>query len=109
MRRVFLILLIGLNFLLAFRLLAGDKGLFAYRELREDHQRMQERLAHADRRALELSQEIRLLKSDRDYLMDTIRKRMNYLAKDEIVYVFPDTQSDTSDPHAGAIKNADQD
>ncbi|GAB6176540.1 septum formation initiator family protein [Desulfobaculum senezii] len=109
MRRIFLVILILLNLTLGYRLLVGDQGLIAYRELREDHEQMTRRLAEAEQRARDLSREIRLLKSDRDYLKDTLRKRMNYLERDEIVYVFPDSQSDTPDTHPGAAIDADQD
>nr|WP_245168168.1 septum formation initiator family protein [Desulfobaculum xiamenense] len=102
-------MLLVLNAFLGYRLLASDQGVFAYVKLREECGRMQDRLAEADRRARDLSREIRLLQFDRDYLKDTIRKRMNYLAQDEVVYVFPDAKTDSTDPHAGAATNANQD
>ncbi len=43
-----------------------------------------------DGESLDLSQEIRRLKSDTAYQEKIVRERMNFVKKDEILYIFPD-------------------
>jgi len=109
-KRVLLGLLVAVNCLLAWRLLAGEQGLFAYLELRRSHARMQERLDQADSRARDLSDAIRRLKSDPATVENEIRTRLNYVGRDEVMYVFPeqDTVAQASNP-AGAGPHEDQD
>jgi len=108
-KRIFLIFLVLLNLFLMFRLVMSDQGVFGYLELRKDSARMQQELDQTKVQAEDLSHEIRLLKSNRDYLMDIIRKRMNYLGHDEIVYVFSGPSEDVADQHTGAAPHAGQD
>ncbi len=103
-------LLVAVNCLLAWRLLAGEQGLFAYFELRQRHAEMQARLEQADARARELSDVIRRLESDPATVENEIRTRLNYVGRDEVLYVFPgqDGLADASNP-AGAGPHEDQD
>lgn len=102
-------LLVAVNCLLAWRLLAGEQGLFAYLELRRSHERMQQRLDRADDRARDVSDAIRRLKSDPATVENEIRTRLNYVGRDEVMYVFPEQDRlDAANP-AGAGPHEDQD
>lgn len=102
-KRIFLVFLVVLNLFLGYRLLAGDHGLFAYLDLKGDHDGMQQRLDAEGQRSRELSAEIRQLKSDSAYLENAIRQRMNYVGESETLYIFPDPQEEEGAPQrAGA-------
>lgn len=102
-------LLVAVNCLLAWRLLAGEQGLFAYLELRHRHAEMQDRLQQADARSRDLSDAIRRLKSDPAGMENEIRTRLNYVGRDEVMYVFPDqdAMADAANP-PGAGPHEDQ-
>jgi len=89
-KRIFLVFLVVLNVFLGYRLLVGNAGLFAYLDLKRDHQGMADKLDAAAGKSRELSAEIRRLKSDSVYLENAIRERMNYVGENETVYIFPD-------------------
>ncbi|BBD07802.1 FtsB family cell division protein [Desulfovibrio ferrophilus] len=93
-KRIFLVFLVVLNLFLGYRLLAGDQGLFAYLNLKQDHDQLQARLEAASLRSHELSGEIRQLKSDSAYLENAIRQRMNYVGENETLYIFPDREGE---------------
>ncbi|MCK9239244.1 septum formation initiator family protein [Desulfocurvus sp.] len=95
-RWIILGFLLVLNAVLGYRLIAGETGMFAYLELRERHEEMEGRLRHAEERSRDLSREIRLLKTDRDYLESRIRVRMNYVGQGETLYLFPEEGGATS-------------
>ena len=84
-------LLAALNLFLFCRLLWSDQGLFAYLDLKARHADIDYRVEELHKKSLELSQEIRLLKSDRPYIEKMIRQQMNFIKNDEILYVFPET------------------
>lgn len=88
--RILLVVLLLLNCFLAYRLLVSDQGLFAYLDLKKRYTVLEERIADIDQRNLELSQEIRLLKSDRFSVEKILRQQMNFVKDDEILYVFPE-------------------
>lgn len=92
--RLLLVGLVLLNLFLGYRLLFSEQGVFAYLELRAEYREFQEDIAALERENQELSQEIRLLKTDRAYVEKTIRELMKFVKKDEVLYVFPDTGSD---------------
>lgn len=108
-RWFFLGFLLVLNVFLGYRLVAGDTGMFAYLELRERYEEMERRLQRADDRSRDLSQEIRLLKTDREYLESRIRVRMNYVGEGETLYLFPDEAgADASQEPLGAGQDDDK-
>lgn len=74
---------------LVYALLWSDTGLLAYNELKRRHAELTSRLEELDEQSVELSSEIRLLKSDRKYIEKKIREQMNFLRQDEILYIFP--------------------
>ncbi|QJT08223.1 FtsB family cell division protein [Oceanidesulfovibrio marinus] len=88
--RILLVVLLLLNSFLVYRLLVSDQGVFAYLELKGRYESLEERITELDQRNLELSQEIRLLKSDRFSVENILRQQMNFVKDDEILYVFPE-------------------
>jgi cell division protein FtsB/cell division protein DivIC len=89
--RTVLGLLVALNIFLVYRVVWSDNGLLAYLELQSRYNELEHQVQELNRTSLELSQEIRLLKSDRAYIEKMIRQQMNFVKEDEILYVFPDT------------------
>ncbi|KAB1441251.1 septum formation initiator family protein [Pseudodesulfovibrio senegalensis] len=89
-KRVLLALLILINLFLFCRLIWSGQGLFAYLELKDRHEVLQRQIEDLDARSLDLSKEIIRLKSDRAYQEKIIRDRMNFVKKDEILYLFPE-------------------
>ncbi|MBG0789235.1 MAG: septum formation initiator family protein [Desulfovibrionaceae bacterium] len=89
-RLIFVALLLIINLLLLFRLVWSEQGVFAYLELKERYDVLRQKVEDVDARSLDLSQEIRKLKSDRGYQEKVVRERMNFVKKDELLYIFPD-------------------
>jgi len=86
-------LLLVINLFLLFRLIWSDQGVFAYLELKNRYEVLQAKIKDVDDHSLDLSQEIRRLKSDKAYQEKVIRERMNFVKQDEILYIFPDETS----------------
>lgn len=86
-------LLLVINLFLLFRLIWSDQGVFAYLELKNRYEVLQTKIKGVDDESLDLSQEIRRLKSDKAYQEKVIRERMNFVKQDEILYIFPDETS----------------
>lgn len=93
--------LVVFNLLLLYNLIWSDNGIFAYLELKSRHARLQERLTALGEKSLDLSQEIRWLKSDRAFTEKITRSQMNYLKENEIVYQFPKDAPAAGDKGAG--------
>lgn len=89
-RIVLVALLLLINLFLLFRLIWSDQGVFAYMELKSRYEVLQAKIEAVDGESLDLSQEIRRLKSDKAYQEKIVRERMNFVKKDEILYIFPD-------------------
>ncbi|QGY41375.1 septum formation initiator family protein [Pseudodesulfovibrio cashew] len=87
---VLVALLLLINLFLLFRLIWSDQGVFAYLELKSRYEVLQARIDAVDKQSLDLSREIRRLKSDKAYQEKVVRERMNFVKKDEILYIFPD-------------------
>ena len=95
--RILLIaLLLCINLFLLFRLIWSDQGVFAYLELKSRYDTLQSRIEDVDRRSLDLSQEIRRLKADEDYQEKVVRERMNFVKREEILYIFPEGNGKTN-------------
>ncbi|WP_428558783.1 MAG: FtsB family cell division protein [Solidesulfovibrio sp. DCME] len=88
-RRFLLTGLIFFNIFLLYNLIWSDNGIFAYLELKSRHEQLKQRLATVDDHTLDLSQEIRWLKTDRAFTEKMARSQMNYLKENEILYQFP--------------------
>jgi cell division protein FtsB len=104
-RRVLLGVLIAVNLVLLFRLIWSDHGVIAYMNMRNRSVLLEAQLREVDTRSLELSNEIRRLKSDRAYQEMVIRDRMNYVKENEVLYIF----SDRTDVAQGAVDDEKKD
>ncbi len=102
LRRAFLIALLGANMVLLYLVFLGGQGLFAYRGIKAMHDDLVVRVRQADRRSLELSQDIRLLKTDREHMERAVRAQTNFVHDNELLYLFPDQGRDTAGAKAGA-------
>jgi cell division protein FtsB len=92
--KVFLITALGaLNVALFYRMVWSPYGLIVYRDLRQEHARLEAQVKELDKHNLALSHEIRLLRSDDSYVEKMIRQRLHYVKDDEILYLFNDAQS----------------
>ncbi|WP_031485218.1 FtsB family cell division protein [Maridesulfovibrio frigidus] len=89
-RRFLLGLLVLINLVLILRLGFSEQGVFGYLDLDKKVLELEQKIEKADSRTLELSREIRRLKSDRTYQEKIIRSRMNYVKENELLYIFPD-------------------
>lgn len=100
-QRVFLGLSLSITVILAYSLVWGGQGLRAYRNLKAQHQFLENKIVELDTRNVALSKEIRLLQSDDKYQEKIIRKRFNFVRENEILYIFPGSH-DTAKTGAGA-------
>jgi len=88
-RRLLLALVIFCNLVLVYNLIWSDKGVFAYLDLKSHQKELKARLDTLGGRSLDVSQEIRWLKSDRAFTEKMTRSHGNYLKDNEIIYIFP--------------------
>ena len=93
---VLLALAIALNVALASCLVWGSNSLYSWRVLKKTQDELSEELAKLDARRADLSREIRLLKTDPAYVEKVIRQRLNYVRKNEILYLFDKNRQDGS-------------
>lgn len=89
-KNVLVVGLATLNILLLARLLVGGQSIFAYSHQKDRHDELVRKLEQAESRNIELSREIKRLKNDRKYQEKIVRERLNFVRKDEILYVFPE-------------------
>lgn len=99
-RRVVLGLFVALSIFLLVRLFVSEQGYFAYQDLKTEYEALQQRIARLEEKNLGLSREIRLLKEDKRYMESVVRKQMNFVKDNEILYIFPSESSDK--PAVGA-------
>ena len=90
-----LVLAVLINFALASRIVWGSHSLYTWRVLKEKQHELSEELAALDEQRAALSREIRLLKSDPAYVEKVIRQRLNYVRKNEILYLFDKSRENT--------------
>lgn len=88
-RRTLLSILIAVNLILLYRLVWGENGWFAYRELKAKYDTLSHELEEVRARGLELSREIRQLKTNPQAQEKAVRDRLNFVREDEILYIFP--------------------
>ncbi len=87
-RTSILVFLIIVNVVLFYRMIWGGSGVLAFNELRKEFRALEFDIAQVDAQNLQLSKEIRLLKSDDAYVEKMIRQRLHYVRKNEILYLF---------------------
>lgn len=80
------------NCTLLFRLVWGQQSLVSYRELSSQYEVLTKDIAEMDAINAGLSREIRLLQSDEKYVEKMIRRRLNFVRDNEILYLFNDGQ-----------------
>lgn len=99
-QKVFVGFSVVINAVLLYSLIWGGQGLHAYRNLKEQHQVLENRIRELDALNVALSREIRLLQSDEKYQEKVIRNRFNFVKDNEILYIFPESR-DTAKTGAG--------
>ncbi len=87
-RTCILVFLIIVNVVLFYRMIWGGSGVLAFNELRKEFRALESEIAQVDAQNLQLSKEIRLLKSDDAYVEKMIRQRLHYVRNNEILYLF---------------------
>lgn len=95
-RRVAFAICVLLNFVLLYGLIWGQQGAIAYKRLKEQCLRLERQVVELDASNLALSKEILLLKNDEKYVEKMIRKRLNFVRNNEILYIFPEQAKTTS-------------
>lgn len=85
-----------MNITLCYSMFLGDRSLFAWHELHERHRALTAELEIVNAKKTELSQQIRLLQTDPDYVETIIRQRLNYVKENEILYIFGNNREEDS-------------
>lgn len=91
-----LTLVLCINAALVGRIIWGEQSLYSWRMLKGKESELAQELSQLDAQRASLSREIRLLKSDPAYVEKMIRQRLNYVRKNEILYLFDKSQKDDS-------------
>ncbi len=89
MLRIALATCILLNLILFYSLVWGERGTLAYTQLKNQCASLETEMASLDTTNFSLQKEIFLLKNDEQYLEKMIRKKLNFVRTDEILYIFP--------------------
>ncbi len=84
-----LVICIVLNTVLFYSLIWGDRGTLAYTTLKQQCFELEEEINSLDKNNAQLQKEITLLKTDTQYMEKMIRKKLNFVKNDEILYIFP--------------------
>lgn len=92
-KSVILFLALLMNITLGYRLLAGDQSVMVWRAMKGKQGALATELAVLDQRRASLSREIRLLKTDNEYVEKVIRQRLNYVRPNEILYIFDEVEA----------------
>jgi cell division protein FtsB len=87
-KKMYFIPLGCLAFILFFTVF-GDKGLLRIIELKQDKNKIEERLAENKTENEKMKREIVALKSDRRYLESIARKDFGLVRSNEVIYQFP--------------------
>ncbi len=105
-QRIFVGFSLAINGILLYSLIWGSQGLYAYKNLKEQHYGLERRVQELDAKNVALSREIRLLQSDEKYQEKIIRNRFNFVKDNEILYIFPEIR-DMAKTGAGAHETKD--
>ena len=96
-RRVLLGALIAFNLFLAYSIIFGSSGYVEYKEQVDHIRTLETEIKRLNQENAQLSGQVRLLRSDQDYLERMIRAQMKFVKSNEILYIFPDTSNNKSD------------
>ncbi len=91
-----LVLAVLLNFALASRIVWGSHSLYTWRVLKEKQSELSEELAALDEKRAALSEERLLRKTDPAFWEKGVRQRLNYVRKNEILYLFDKNREDSA-------------
>lgn len=80
------------NAALVFGLVWGPQSFVSFRELSDQYAALNKEIEDVDASNASLSREIRLLQSDEKYVEKMIRRRLNFVRDNEILYLFTDGQ-----------------
>jgi len=90
--RVFILVVLSLiNIILFIKMVWGPTGLLEYRDLKNRHAELTEKIAALNAENISLSREIRLLRSNEQYVEKMIWQRLHYVRENEILYLFGDS------------------
>lgn len=95
-RKILLAMAVALNAVLLYSLLWGDMGIRSYREQKNLHKKLEARIESLDKANAALKEEIDLLRNDEKYQEKLIRNRLNFVKRNEILYIFPQVESDSA-------------
>ncbi len=84
------------NILVLVSLVWGKRGFLAYWEQQSRHATLVHKLADLDTKGVLLSAEIREWLSNEQYRQQVVREKMNYVGDNEILYVFPVEQDQST-------------
>ncbi len=104
-RTCFLTFLGIINIVLFYRMVWGGNGVLAFNELRKDYNALEMQIKVVDAQNLQLSRDIRLLKSDNAYVEKMVRQRLHYVRKNEILYLFTEKEQKPKQGVRNAGKN----
>ncbi|MBP3730505.1 MAG: septum formation initiator family protein [Mailhella sp.] len=87
-------------------LMWGSNSIYTWSALKDKKNVLSQELAELNKQRSNLSREIRLLKADPAYVEKIIRQRLNYVRKNEILYLFDNEQQKNAfwskgEAHAG--------
>lgn len=91
-RIIFFTVISGIIIILFFKLL-GENGLQAYFLLVQEAEEAQSIIESVNQKEVALSKEIRLLRSNKDYIREQVKIRLHYLYPNEILYTFTKVDS----------------
>lgn len=91
-RTLFLGFALLLNVTLGYRLFFSEQSFFAWQGVQRHFADMQQEFSDIQLKLANLSEEIRLLQSNNDYIERAVRERLNYVRENEILYVFEKKQ-----------------
>lgn len=94
-----------LNLLLVWALLRDGQGIQAYESLKDEAAELRLSIEALGRENMDLSRQIRLLKSDKGYIEQMIRDRLNFVRDNEIWYIFPEDEAEMAGEVADEPKN----
>ncbi len=90
LKKILILLLLAVNLMLAYQLYSGPGSITAYLENRAAYEELQKQNRHVVSENKLLSTQIKHLRQNETYIEDAVRKEMNYVREDEVIYFFPE-------------------
>ena len=87
LRRVLLMILVGLNGILLYQILGPGKALTEYREISRTRSELRSDVNEVRTENLRLSHRIRLFKNSTLYRAKVVRTKMGFVKRNEILYI----------------------